>query len=226
MTFCKLPDSQKAALMFLMAIIHNDKAPKKIKDLVIKKDWEKVALVASFGTPDGVDSPSIADFATVGNMRSGLQNAFLFLAMADVQGTPDGTRKLQEALNSHCWDKVANSLVSSLAATKIHFTGQDLHEAYAPGDKSPCTGPQVDPILIALGTLISTGLVVGDFFSKTLPDFFTNDFAKFFTGTVADFFTGDFANFFVSLGKSLESGFKDMASALEEAFSHLDPTKW
>ncbi|QDQ29070.1 hypothetical protein FNU76_23470 [Chitinimonas arctica] len=223
MAFCNLPAGQTAALMFILAIENNAQASSKIKALITAKDWKSLALVASFGTPDGVASPTIDDFTTVGNMRPGLQNAYFILAIADAKSEGDGKQHLQDALNTHCWDKVASTIVSSISTTGVTFTGQDLHDAYAPTDNSPCQGGDSIP---ALAALIGAGMVVGDFFSKTLPDFFTNDFNNFFTGTVANFFTGDFANFFKSLGDNIQNGFEDMTNALKDAFGHLDPTSW
>jgi hypothetical protein len=224
MAFCNLPASQAAALLFMLTMEYSAKAPPQMKALIAQKDWKTLSLLASMTAPAGTTTPSIDDFTTVGNMSQGLQNAYFVLLMADTQGTPDGKAQLQSALDTHCWDQTAAALVSSMSATGITFTGADLHQAYAPNDNSPCSGPS--GFEIALGKVVAAGLVVGDFFSHSLPDFFTNDVSNFFTGTLANFFTGDFANFFTSIGNSIADGFKTMASTLQSAFGHLDPTHW
>lgn len=224
MAFCRLSQSQASALIFIWAIEHNTNSPGKLVDLINNKDWAKVAEIADILAPDGTTGPSEDDFAYVGNMGIGLQSAYFVLLMADLKATDQGKASLQQALDTHCWDNVASQLCASMSATGIQFSGADLHEAYAPEDNAPCNGQNA--IIAALGPVIAAGLVVGDFFSHSLPDFFTNDVANFFTNTIPGFFTGDFANFFKSLGSEISGGFQTIGSELESIFGHLDPTSW
>ena len=174
--------------------------------------------------------PTVDDFAAVGNMSPGLFNANFFLAIvdADPKTTEDARQKLAQALDTCCWDQVAQQIVSNIKATGLTFSGDDLHQAYAPDDNRTCA--QDILVFRILGQLIADGQLVGDFFSKSLPDFFQNDFPNFFTDTIGGFFTGQFAQFFTDLGSTLEGGFENFGDTLKNAFqdlgNDLDPTKW
>ena len=231
MPFCKLPPGQIAALMFVEAVMASPKVPQKLKDLVASRDWHTIAVAVSIGTPSTTASPSEADFAAVGNMPPGLQNANFVLMMMDAKGTPDAKAQFQQALDTHCWDWVAQTLMNALKQTGLHFSGADLHRAYAPNDNAPCRMPPQPGVLEqGLIQVIQTGKLVGNFFSKSLPDFFEHDFADFFTGTVADFFKGSFTNFFEDIGKGVEDGFKQFGNNVENigktVIDKLNPLNW
>ena len=231
MAFCKLPPGQAAALMFIEAAMASPKVPQKLKDLINSKDWHTIEVAVSIGTPTTSATPTEADFAAVGNMPPGLQNANFVLMMMDAKATADAKANAQKALDTHCWDWVAQTLVNAMKQTGLTFSGADLHQAYAPGDNSPCRmPPQPSQFEQALIQTIQTGQLVGNFFSKSLPDFFEHDFANFFTGTVAGFFTGDFANFFHDIGNQIGDGFKDFGNKVEDIgktiIHSLDPSNW
>jgi hypothetical protein len=228
MSFCQLPPSQVAALMLIVGAPASDKTPAALKKLIADKDWHTLAVILSLGSP-GTTVPSEADLTAVGNMSPGMQNANLVLAMADASTDPNVRSNLQKALDTHCWDFVANKIVSSMT-NGLTFSGDDLHRAYAPTDSSPCNMPTPNAIEVAIAEVIGAGGAVGAFFSQTLPNFFENDFSNFFTGTIGGFFAGDFANFFVDLGNNIKDGFVDFGNAVQNAFEaigqKLDPTKW
>jgi hypothetical protein len=101
MSFCHLAPGQTAALMFILSVKYNDKAPQKIKDAIANNDWHHVTGYAWMMAPDGVKSPTDEDFSFIGGMRPGLQNANFVLAMADVKADTDGKAKLQLARKMH-----------------------------------------------------------------------------------------------------------------------------
>jgi hypothetical protein len=231
MAFCKLPPGQAAALMFIEAVMASPNVPQKLKDLVNSRDWHTIEVAVSMGTPTTSATPTEADFAAVGIMSPGLQNANFVLMMMDAKATPDAKANAQKALDTHCWDWVAYTLVAAMKQTGLTFSGADLHQAYAPGDNAPCQmPPQPEQVELALVQTIQAGKLVGNFFSKSLPDFFEHDFANFFTGTVADFFKGNFANFFQDIGSQIEDGFKDFGNKVENVgetiINSLNPSNW
>lgn len=222
MSFCKLPEGQVAALVFIKAITSSDKAPQQVKDLVASRDWHTLAVAVSLANP-GKPVPNEGDFANVGNLPQGQQDVNFVLAMVDAQGTDQAKQQLQSALDTHCWDQVAGGLSDAMTSTGIRFSGADLHQAYAPGDNSPCTGPSdLDKMV---GEIVRSGQLVGTFFSQSLPDFFANGFGK-----VSDFFTGDFAGFFTNVGEQIGHGFEqfadDVKSTLEKIGEKLNPSNW
>jgi hypothetical protein len=221
--FCKLTQGQVAALMLIKAMAAKaasgtSKFATKFMILVEQKSWEALAAIAAMSA-DATVTPSASDFSTIGAMSGGLQNAHFFLALVDL-GKDDSVKdSFQQGLATHCWDKIADAIDGKLTDPNAHFSGDDLHQAYAPDDTAGCAGPS--PLIVAIGTLVSTGVLVGQFFSKSLPDFFENDFAGFFTGTVGGFFSGPFANFFQNIGEGIADGFvgfgNNFAGAMEDA---------
>ena len=231
MPFCNLSGGQTAALMFIVGAMSSPKTPAQLKQLIQKKDWNTLQIILSLGSAPGVTTPTVDDLASVGNLPAGVQNAYFLLALIDVQGTADAKTNFQKALDTHCWDWVAQTILSKMTATGLTFTGADLHQAYAPNDNAACQmPPQPNQFEIALGKLITTGELVGNFFSKSLPDFFENDFANFFKDTIPDFFKGPFADFFVSIGDNIKDAFTDFGNDVKNAFESigrsLDPTTW
>jgi hypothetical protein len=228
MAFCKLPPGQTAALIFIEAVVASDKVPQKLKDLVAERDWHTISVAMSLGTPTTTATPTEADFAAVGAMPPGLQDVNFVLAMIDAQGTAEAKAQFQQALDTHCWDRVADTLRNAMAATGVSFTGADLKQAYAPNDTAPCVAPS--GFELALAEVIKDGKLVGNFFSKSLPDFFEHDFPNFFSGTVPDFFTGDFAKFFEDIGNQIKGGFEDLGNKVKEigetVVEKLNPSNW
>ena len=230
MSFSKLSPGQAAALLFITGALASPTTPAPLIKLINDQDWHTLAVILQLGSP-GTTTPTEADLTFIGNMPQGLRNANLVLAMADASTDSSAQANLQTALNTHCWDYVAGKIVSGMKeGADLSFTGNDLHQAYAPDDNAPCTMPNPTVIDEAIIALIGAGGAVGAFFSKSLPDFFEHDFANFFTGTIPGFFTGDFANFFVDLGNNIKNGFVDFGNAVQNAFESigqkLDPTKW
>jgi len=253
--FCRnLTPGQLAALMLIKAMAAKaaggtSKFATKFMVLLEKQQWEALAAIASMSS-DADITPSASDFSAVGTMSAGLQNAYFFLALVDLNKDDSVKSKFQSALGTHCWDKIAANINEKLTDQTTHFTGADLHQAYAPNDTAGCAGPS--PFVEAIGTLISTGALVGNFFSKSVPDFFEHDFANFFTGTIGGYFTGTFADFYKNLGEGIADAFvsfgnnfagamEDMggamggalksageaiASAGESAVNALNPTNW
>lgn len=224
--FCNLPDGQKAALLFIESIIA---APPgkfaKLKDALANQKWDVIATIASMVNDS---APPASDFQAVGTMSDGLRNAYFTLAMVDAKATDDAKASLAKALDTCCWDEIAGQIVTNISTTGLTFTGEDLHRAYAPTDTRGCKKPS--GFEIAIGDMIKDGKLVGDFFSRTLPDFFENDFANFFTGTIPGFFTGQFVDFFKDFGDSLKNGFEGLGETLEDAFkdlgAKLNPSNW
>lgn len=222
MSFCQLPESQVAALVFIKGIMASPKSPQPIKDLVTNRDWHTIAVAVAMSNP-GTTIPTEGDFAAVGTMPQGLQDAHFLLAMIDKQGTDQARQQLQSALDTHCWDRVADSLRNAMSATGLQFSGSDLHQAYAPGDNSPCTDPgNIDSVLTPL---VQSGALVGTFFSQSLPDFFSSGF-----GGLSNFFTGDFAGFFNNLGSQIGDGFEELGDILRGPFERVtekvNPSNW
>jgi hypothetical protein len=231
MPFCNLSGGQTAALMFIVGAMSSPKTPPTLKQLIQNKDWHTLQIILSLGSGAGTTVPSESDISTVGNMSTGLQNAYFLLALIDAQGTADAKTNFQKALDTHCWDWVAQTILAKMTVTGLTFTGADLHQAYAPNDNSACQmPPKPSDFEIALGKLITTGELVGDFFSKSLPDFFENDFANFFKDTIPDFFKGPFVEFFSNIGDNLKDAFTSFGNDVKNAFENigetLDPTKW
>jgi hypothetical protein len=252
--FCNLTPGQLAALMLIKAMAAKaesgtSKFATKFTLLVDKQEWDALAAISSMSA-DAAVTPSAADFSTIGTMSAGLQNACFFLALVDLGKDDSVKSKFQSALGTHCWDKIADNINANLTDKNAHFSAADLHQAYAPNDTAGCAGPS--PFVEAIGALIGTGALVGSFFSKSVPDFFENDFANFFTGTLGGFFAGDFADFFKNIGEGIADGFvgfgnnfagamQDMggavggalesaggaiASAGESVGHALDPSNW
>ena len=147
---------------------------------------------------------SAEDFTSVGTMASGLQNAHFFLIAMDASNKPEDIENLKKALNTHCWDKIADKIKEEMPDKSRAFFGSDLHQAYAPNETGSCQDGGI--LGAALGTLFAGGSAVAGFFTSTLPDFFTNDFANFFTDDVAGFITGDMLGFFKDLGGAFLDG--------------------
>jgi len=232
MAFSKLSPAQITALTFIIGSEVSDKTPPKLKALIASKDWKTLAILISIATPPGTATPSEADFASVGNLPQGQQNVQFLLFMIDTKATDDAKQKFQQALDTHCWDKVADALRKAISTTGLTFTGADLHQVYAPNDNAPCVGPS--DLEKVIGEIVKDGKLVGDFFSSTLPNFFEKDFANFFKDTIPDFFTGQFADFFKDIGNQIAHAFEDMANTLKSAFEqfgdilgkNLDPRNW
>jgi hypothetical protein len=230
--FCKLSPGQAAALMFIVGTMSSPKTPQEIKRVIQDKNWKTLQVLLNLGSSDNeITVPTEADIASVGNLPTGVQNADFLLAMIDVQGTDDAKTQFQQALDTHCWDWVAQTLLSHMTATGLTFTGADLHQAYAPSDNSPCRmPPQPSDFDKSIAKLINTGELVGDLFSKPLPDFFANDYPKFFKATnIPDFFKGPFAEFFVSIGDNIKDAFTGFTARVKEAFDDVgrqDSTQW
>jgi hypothetical protein len=228
MPFSKLSQGQSAALMFVVAALSSPKTPQKLKDIINGGDWHTVETILSMGTPSNVATPSEDDFRFVGAMSPGVRNVNFVLALMDLKSSADAKQKFQQALDSHCWDRVANALRDALSATGMQFTGADLHQAYAPNDRAPCQGPS--DLEKVIGEFVKDGKLVGNFFSKSLPDFFEHDFANFFTGSIPDFFKGDFSRFFTSIGDQIKDGFVSLGDKLEDVgktiVEKLNPSNW
>jgi hypothetical protein len=232
MAFSKLSPAQITALTFIIGSEISDKTPPKLKALIASKDWKTLSVLLSLATPPGTATPSEDDFASVGNLPQGQQNVQFLLFMIDTKATDDAKQQFQQALDSHCWDKVADALRDALKATGLQFTGNDLHQVYAPNDNAPCKGPT--DFEKVLGEIVKDGKLVGDFFSQSLPNFFEHDFANFFKDTIPDFFSGPFADFFKDIGNQIAHGFEDMANTLKDVFENLgdilgkalDPRNW
>lgn len=215
--------------MFLTGLLVSGKTPPRFKAMVEAKDWHGLYVILSMGTKPNVTVPSEDDIRMVGEMSPGLRNANVILAMADAEPKEDSKAKFREALDTHCWDKVAETIQQAMAdKATLPFSGADLHQAYAPEDQSGCSGPS--GFEKALGETIAAGLLVGAFFSSDIPNFFENDFAGFFANTMPDFFGGPFSDFFVDLGDSISDGFVDFGEATKGAFEkvadNMDPTGW
>jgi hypothetical protein len=217
MAFSKLSPAQITALTFIIGSQVSDKTPANLKDLIATKDWKQLSILLSLATPPGMTTPAEADFASVGNLPPGQQNVQFLLFLIDTKATDDGKQKFQQALDSHCWDKVADALRDALKATGLQFTGNDLHQVYAPNDNAPCKGPTDFEKVI--GEIVKGGKLVGDFFSQSLPNFFQNDFANFFKDTIP--FSGPFADFFKYIGTQIPHGFEDMENTLHDALKSL-----
>jgi hypothetical protein len=220
MAFSKLSPAQITALTFIIGSQISDKTPAKLKQLIASKDWRTLSVLLGLATPPGTATPSEDDFASVGNLPPGQQNVQFLLFLIDTKATDDAKQKFQQALDTHCWDKVADALRDALKATGLQFTGNDLHQVYAPNDNAPCKGPA--DFEKAIGEIVKDGKLVGDFFSQSLLNFFTNDFANFFKGTIPGFFSGPFGDFFKYIGNQVPRGFEDMENTLNEAFKNLN----
>jgi hypothetical protein len=229
MPFCHLSGGQTAALMFIVGAMSAPNTPDALKKLIQDKDWHTLQVILAMGTGKGVTVPSEDDIRAVGDMSPGLQNAYFLLALIDAKATDAAKAQFQNALNTHCWDAVANAVMDNMKETGLVLTGEDLHQAYAPYDMLPCD-PGNLMIAVVLGQLIKTGELVGDFFSKTLGDFFQHDFANFFTDTIPDFFKGPFSEFFDDLGNHIKDGFEEFGKSVQKVFEDLgrklDPTSW
>jgi hypothetical protein len=215
--FCQLPDAQKAALIFIKMVMTRPAGTlDTVKQWITTKNWLFVSVAAQIGTSNNITAPTQADFAAVGAMGDGVQNALFTLAMVDLHATDDAKSKLAKALDTCCWGQVADSLVSSMSKTGLTFSGDDLHTAYNPRDQRICNPlpPPFQDVGKFVQQMVLDGELVGDFFSKSLPDFFDNDFTNFFKGTIPDFFKGDFANFFKDLSFDFTDAFKDFESQL------------
>jgi hypothetical protein len=219
--------------MFIVGTMSSPKTPQEMTKVIRDKNWNSLQVLLYLGSSDiDITVPTEADIASVGNLPTGVQNADFLLAMIDVQGTDDAKTQFQQALDTHCWDWVAQTLLlSHMTATGLTFTGADLHQAYAPSDNSACRmPPQPGDFDKSIAKLINTGELVGDFFSKPLPDFFANDFPKFFKAIkIPDFFKGPFAEFFVSIGDNIKDAFTGFTARVKEAFSEVgrrDSTQW
>ena len=224
MAFCKLSPGQAAALMFIVGTMSFPKTPQEIKKIIQDKNWNSLQVLLNLGSSDNdITVPTEADIASVGNLPTGVQNAHFLLAMIDVQGTDDAKTLFQQALDTHCWDWGAQTLLSHMTATGLTFTGADLHQAYAPSDNSPCRmPPQPSDFDKSIAKIVNTGELVGDFFSKPLPDFFENDFPKFFKAiNIPDFFKGPFAEFFVSIGDNIKDAFTSFTTRVKEALASV-----
>jgi hypothetical protein len=205
MSFFKLSEGKKAALMFLKTV--EVKGTDAMKQWVREKKWDKLRTVIEAVSSEGATIPSVDDLSSVGEMSSGLQDAHFFLALTDAMATDDAKDQLADALDTCCWDDVAETIMEKATQGQLNFSGGDLHQAYAPGDHRACV-KLPDGLRDVVQGLITAGEVVGDFFSKTLPDFFENDFVNFFTQTIPDFFTGPFVDFFKDLGGWITEGFE------------------
>jgi hypothetical protein len=218
--------------MFIVGTMSSPKTPQEIKRVIQDKNWKTLQVLLNLGSSDNeITVPTEADIASVGNLPTGVQNADFLLAMIDVQGTDDAKTQFQQALDTHCWDWVAQTLLSHMTATGLTFTGADLHQAYAPSDNSPCRmPPQPGDFDKSIAKLINTGELVGDLFSKPLPDFFANDFPKFFkAANIPGFVKGPFAEFFVSIGDNINDAFTGFNARVTEAFRQmgiLESTQW
>ena len=159
--------------------------------------------------------PTESDLAAVGCMTPGLRNAHFVLAIADANATDDGRAYLQSALDTHCWDRVANTLVQSMTKTGLKFTGADLKQAYAPFDDSPCVipGDSGKP----LSGAIQSGQVIDGFFSKTLADSFEHEFGIFFTDTMPASFTTQFTELCADIRDHLKDGVVEFGHAVHSA---------
>jgi hypothetical protein len=127
MAFCRLPDGQKAALMFIQSIIAAPVGGKfaKLKDALINRKWETISTVAGMMSDN---APSAADFEAIGTLPEGVRNAYFVLAMVDATAKDDAKAKLAEALATHCYDRVADKIVESISTTGVRFTGGDLRQ--------------------------------------------------------------------------------------------------
>lgn len=243
MSFCHLPPDQLTALFQLRqleALYQQRKAankkPTRAMQQMLNRDWQGLQETLAEEADDlgGPAPPSGDAFAAVGNMSRGLQDANLFLAVADLNSSNGGGADLQKALDTHCWDKVAAGIMQAQAdaaqngsqgqtspGPQLNFDGDDLHQAYAPDDHEACNIPVIPGALIALAKAIETGKTVGNFFHNTMPNFFQHDFANFFTGTLPGIF-GSFGGYFKGMADRMKQEFEEIGEELK----NLDPTKW
>jgi hypothetical protein len=207
MSFCKLSDGQKAVLIFFKSLQAqpDSKAAQRLNEWISEHKWEKIHTVLELGSDN---PPSIDDISTVGLMSAGLRDAHFFLALVDMDPSVTGDFKsgLEDALDTCCWDNVAEMILENDDEDRLDFSGSDLHQAYAPDDDRACVALP-DGLRDVIQGIIMAGEAVGKFFSQTLPDFFANDFVNFFTETIPDFFTGPFLDFFKDLGGWIAEGF-------------------
>lgn len=185
--FCKLTDGQKAALIVLIGL--RTPGHKKAQDMIDAHDWSGLynALTAMVDNPPYTES----DIAKIGNMSTGEQNAFFFLFAMDESKdvTKEAKKDMLKALQSHCYDKLAQKISEHFADASRRFDGKDLRKAWNPNDNQPCGGtPVIDPLTVAIGTLISSGVLLKDFFAETLPDFMTKTFPNWVVNDVGGFF--------------------------------------
>jgi hypothetical protein len=250
MSFCKLSTGQKSALTFFKAVEALGNA--KLREWVASSQWGKLQTIAEL-VPDLDAIPSIDDFASVGAMSSGLKDAHFFLLLADMMATADARSKMEDALDTCCWDSVASTMLEN-ASGKLNFSGSDLHRAYAPQDPRMCLGL---PSWLRDGvrSVIAAGEAVGHFFSKSLPDFFRDDFSNFFTGpvfdlgrtvgqwtaqqfdtatnavesgvtTAIDTLGSGVSTAVDTVGNGVETAVEETGDIIEEAGEALDPSNW
>jgi len=183
-TFCRLTDGQKMALMNF--IRWRTPGCDYAQKLINARDWKGLYQAVSInGTPPYTE----ADLATIGNMSTGLQNANFILFLMDVADPPMSDadkQKMVDALGTHCYNKIAGTICENLTDKSMCFPGDDLRNAYAPGDTGSCPSPNAAETMII--TLIQGGKMVAHFFSSSLPDFMTNTFPNWVKADVGGFF--------------------------------------
>jgi hypothetical protein len=212
MSFCKLSAGQQAALTFFKAI--EAKGVETMLRWIREGQWDKLRTVAE-AIPGLRSIPSIDDLSSVGGMSSGLRDAHFFLALTDVMAEPDAKSKLEDALDTCCWDDVVSTIMEK-AQGKLHFSGGDLHQAYAPYDERPCVAL---PAFLrhAVQDMIVAGKLVGSFFTESLAGFFTHDLGNFFTGPAFDLCritSGWATDQFNEVADSVESSFNTVTDGI------------
>jgi hypothetical protein len=222
MAFCSLPPGQVASLIFIVGSMSTSTTPDAVKQLIAGKDWRTLAVIFALGTGKDVAAPMESDLAAVGSMASGLQNANFVLAVADTNATREGKAYLQNSLDTHCWDRVARTLVGAMKRTGLSFTGADLKQAYAPNDNSPCIESEdSEP---SLSGAMQSGGVVDGFIVKTLPDRYELDFSDFFTATTPGSFTDQFSEICANVSNHLKVGLVEFGDLIARAVDSVRDT--
>lgn len=218
MKFSRLTESQRVALGVIYSLRRNHNAA--TDELIEHRDARELHLHLQMMSKAGTLPPSEVDLATVLSYTPGLFNAQLFLMGVDLKATDEVKTGLREALETCCWDKVAEKLVTpELRTAGITFGGDDLHHAFAPADTRPCKAPakagaasSAGPLGGALDAAIGSALAPMQHGQAALGDLFQGDIGGFLTEGMRSSPIGGFA---VDFGGHILSG--DIGGA----FTHL-----
>ncbi len=187
MSVCRLSKEKSHALLLLLKCETGEAVG--LKEKALAKDWHSlwITLEGMLGKDISFTEP---DLVAVGNMEHGLQMANMFLLSVDrscqVKEKPTEKDKeravkamklrneLKEGLDGHCYGKIAD-IYNETAKEPWRFYGDNLRDAYDPGDDLPCT-PLPELLEWLRGDFDATlkaGIVLGNFFEHSIPDFFS-----------------------------------------------------